>query len=269
MNTVVFCNSRWSRATSSCMSRRISGSSARERLVEEQDLGIVGERAGQADALLHAAGQLVGVALAQPLEADEVEHLAGPRAAARALALPCTSSPKATLSSTRRCGEQAEVLEHHRHLVRGAARAAARRVAPVDVLAVDQDLAGGRLDQAAQAAHERRLARAREPHDDEDLAAATSKQTSRTAATQPVRAQLGAGQVGVGRADDALGVRPEHLPDALGARMDRERPVRSMRCFIVACGSLGRCPSCAPPLIYHPRRGLSMWSQSAVGPRSS
>ena len=39
-----------------------------------------------------------------------------------------------------------------------------------DVLALEQDLAGGRLDEAGDAAHERRLAAAREAHDDEDLA---------------------------------------------------------------------------------------------------
>src|SRR5690606_34501591 len=40
-----------------------------------------------------------------------------------------------------------------------------------DVLAVDDDLPAGRLDQADQAAHERRLAAAGQAHDDEELAA--------------------------------------------------------------------------------------------------
>ena len=39
-----------------------------------------------------------------------------------------------------------------------------------DVVAVEQDLARGGLDQAGHAAHERGLAAAREAHDDEDLA---------------------------------------------------------------------------------------------------
>jgi hypothetical protein len=65
--------------------------------------------------------------------------------------------------------QQGEVLEHHAHLV------------PADldhlffgggkqVPAVEDHLAGGRLDQARHATHERRFARAREAHDDEDLA---------------------------------------------------------------------------------------------------
>ena len=39
-----------------------------------------------------------------------------------------------------------------------------------DVLAVEEDLAGGRLDEPGHAADERRLAAARQAHDDEDLA---------------------------------------------------------------------------------------------------
>ncbi|GAB3843790.1 hypothetical protein GCM10027610_057110 [Dactylosporangium cerinum] len=51
-----------------------------ERLVEEEDLRIDGEGAGQADALLHAAGELVGVQLLAARQPDQVDHLlcAGP-----------------------------------------------------------------------------------------------------------------------------------------------------------------------------------------------
>jgi hypothetical protein len=45
-------------------------------------------------------------------------------------------------------------------------------------------LAGRRLDQARHAADQRRLAGAREPHDDEDLALGTSRLASRTAPTR-------------------------------------------------------------------------------------
>ena len=54
-----------------------------EGLVEQEDLGIVGERAREADALLHAARQLVGVALAEAAETDQVEHVARARVALR------------------------------------------------------------------------------------------------------------------------------------------------------------------------------------------
>ena len=47
-----------------------------ERLVHQQDRRVGGEGAGHADALLLAAGQLVRVALRQPLvEADQGEQL--------------------------------------------------------------------------------------------------------------------------------------------------------------------------------------------------
>ena len=46
-----------------------------EGLVQEKDLGLVGERPRQGHALLLSAGELVGVAVAQSSEADEVEQL--------------------------------------------------------------------------------------------------------------------------------------------------------------------------------------------------
>ena len=49
-----------------------------ERLVEEHDLGIHGEGPGQPDPLLHAARQLVGIAVGVALQPDEVDHRAGP-----------------------------------------------------------------------------------------------------------------------------------------------------------------------------------------------
>ena len=53
--------------------QRVEG---RERLVEEQHRRVAGERAGQADALLHAAGELVGVAA---LEAGRARRGRPPR----------------------------------------------------------------------------------------------------------------------------------------------------------------------------------------------
>ncbi|MNT54264.1 hypothetical protein D3C72_1914110 [compost metagenome] len=61
------------------------------------------------------------------------------------------------------------MLEHHAHLVAADVdhAAFARRK---QVLAIEEDFARCRLDQAGQATHQRRLARTGEPHDDEDLA---------------------------------------------------------------------------------------------------
>jgi hypothetical protein len=50
-------------------------------LVGEQDLGIAGEGAGDADALLLAAGELAGVGLGLVGEADQVEEFQGPAGA--------------------------------------------------------------------------------------------------------------------------------------------------------------------------------------------
>ena len=64
--------------------------------------------------------------------------------------------------------QQREMLEHHAHLVTPdldhLARTGAQQVA-----AVEENLSGGRFDQAREAAHQRRLAGTGKPHDDEDL----------------------------------------------------------------------------------------------------
>src|ERR1700722_10156982 len=45
----------------------------RERLVHQQDVGVGGERARQADALLHAARQLVAVTITPCRQSDQLE----------------------------------------------------------------------------------------------------------------------------------------------------------------------------------------------------
>src|SRR4051812_49150317 len=47
----------------------------RERLVHEQDRGLIGERSRDRDALLHAAGQLPRVVVDEPRQADRLERL--------------------------------------------------------------------------------------------------------------------------------------------------------------------------------------------------
>jgi hypothetical protein len=67
--------------------------------------------------------------------------------------------------------QQPEVLEDHRGAV-AAQFAQARLVHGADVLTVDRERPGGRLDEAREAAYERGLARAGQAHHDEDLALA-------------------------------------------------------------------------------------------------
>ena len=74
-----------------------------ERLVHQQQPRVLGERAGDRDALLHAAGELVGVAVDEVREADELGEL-GDAGGARRRPMPCSSSGSAMLPATVRQG---------------------------------------------------------------------------------------------------------------------------------------------------------------------
>ena len=133
----------------------------RERLVHQQHVGIGGERAGEADALLHAAGQLVRE---MALEAGEPDHLdqrlrdLAPRLARHALEL--EAELDVVLHGAP--GQQPELLEHHRAVGAG----------PGDRLAVHADVAGVRLDQPEQDIEEGALAAAGGADDRQELALA-------------------------------------------------------------------------------------------------
>ena len=53
------------------------GVEIRERLVEQHDLGLVGDRAGERDALTLTAGKIRRVSPGKAGKADEVEHPRG------------------------------------------------------------------------------------------------------------------------------------------------------------------------------------------------
>jgi hypothetical protein len=140
----------------------------REGLVHQEDRRVGGQRARQAHALLHAAGKFVGVAVAPARQAHLRERLVGLREAlflARAREL---QAERGVLAH-RHVRHQRERLEHHADVL-AAQRAQLGVGVFVDVGAVDHDAARGRLDQPVQEAHQRRLARARQAHDHEDLA---------------------------------------------------------------------------------------------------
>ena len=69
-----------------------------ERLVHQQHVGVLGQRAGQRDPLPHAAGQLVRPLVGEAAEPHGVEQLGGPAPAGRPAALPGPAGP------ARRCG---------------------------------------------------------------------------------------------------------------------------------------------------------------------
>ena len=83
-----------------------------ERLVEQHDVGLRGERARHGDALALAARQLARPAIAEvaPARARPAGAPARPRRPARAS--PRSQGTSATLRRTRQCGQQSAVLRH-------------------------------------------------------------------------------------------------------------------------------------------------------------
>ena len=125
-----------------------------ERLVEQQDLGLQHERPGDGDALLLPAGQLRHV-LAQLVfgQVDPPGDIADEAVALGRLLLADAEAEGDVLPHAH-AGEQGIVLEHHADLALVARE-------PGDGLAVDVDLAGGRLDEPRQGAQRGCLSAAR------------------------------------------------------------------------------------------------------------
>src|SRR5439155_13234374 len=87
----------------------------RERLVEEQHTWLDRERAGESHALLHAARELMRVAVGRRSEPDELEQLAD--APATVLLLPSTDlQPELDILARRHVWEQRVRLEDHPHV---------------------------------------------------------------------------------------------------------------------------------------------------------
>ena len=122
----------------------------RERLVHQQHVGMHDQRAGEADALAHAAGQLLGIGGFEAVEADQVDRL---QARACALVARHALRLQAELDVVvhGQPGEQREALEHHRDALGRA----------VDRLAAIADLARGRARQAGDDAQQASTCRSR------------------------------------------------------------------------------------------------------------
>ena len=129
-----------------------------ERLVHAQDLRRDRERARDADALLHAAGQLARIRVLEPGEPDQVHDVLDLRASRRGVEAPRAQR----LADVVGDGEprvQREALEHDRD----------SRVEPDERRAAVAHDTRVRSDQPGEHAHERRLAAARRPEQREDL----------------------------------------------------------------------------------------------------
>ncbi len=131
----------------------------RERLVHQQDFRLHDERAGEADALAHAAGKLLGVGGLEAVEPDRVDGLE--RAFARLDHIDAGGArPDLDIVEHGQPGEQREALEHHRD-------AFGR---PVDRPAVERHRALGRPCQAGNEPQQGRLAAAGTSEQRDDLA---------------------------------------------------------------------------------------------------
>lgn len=112
-----------------------------ERLVEQEDARAQGERAGEGDALLLAAGHLVRVAVSVVGQAHQVEEFGG-ALAPLGRADPAYAQAEGHVVPGVEVREEAVRLEDH-------AGVAAVGRDPGDVLPVDEDLAGVGLFEAA------------------------------------------------------------------------------------------------------------------------
>ena len=143
---------------------RHHGIEAGRRLVEEDELGLERERAGDRGALLHAAGELGGELVGGAVEADELQLRARDRGdrVVREIG-PLLERQRDVLADGQRAEERAG-LEHD----------AERRKTGLEIgeaAAGDVDLAADGLLEPDQEAEQRRLAAAAAAEDREHLAA--------------------------------------------------------------------------------------------------
>ena len=167
MNTVVFRIWRDSAMKRSWSWRRIRGSRALNGSSISR-MWIARQRPGQADALLHAAGQLLRPGLAPFRQLHQLElplRRGDPLVAREAAEL----EAERDIVDHVEVRQQGEILEHHADLLGLSLRMARCDLRP-DVLALDEDAAGGRLDQPVDVPDEGGFAAAGQAHDAEDLA---------------------------------------------------------------------------------------------------
>ena len=146
----------------------ISGSSARGRLVEQHDLRLHRERAGDRHALLLAAGELGGQLVRLVRDADALEQLHRPSLGSRFFSLRTLIGPSVTFSSIVLCANR---LNDWNTMPTSARSSASPLPSSGSSLPSMRDGAAvDRLEPVDRPA-ECRLARAARADDDDDLAA--------------------------------------------------------------------------------------------------
>jgi hypothetical protein len=109
--------------------------------------------------------------------------------------------------------QQPEVLEDHRESM-PSELAETRLIGFPDVLAVEQNLSGGRLDEAGQATDQSGLAAAGEAHHDEDLARPDIEgDVAHGHGSPELRPKLGIREVRIRGSDDLVFPGSERLPE--------------------------------------------------------
>ena len=190
--------------------------------------GLERQRAGDADALALAAGELVRVvAPSAPAQADALEQRGDALAAllaARRCRARCSGSPTISPADMRGIERRVRILEDDLHLP--AVGPQSRLAQARDVLAVKPDAAGGRLDQPQHGAADRRLAAAALADQAERLAA-LDREADAVDRDRPCPA-LRAQQALLDR-EMLLEVRRPRAPAALRARRICRSAIRSPR----------------------------------------
>ena len=135
-----------------------------QRLVEQEDVDVAHQRTTDRHTLALPAGQLRGLAIQQRLD---LQDLGGARHAFLDLRLRHARRLQAErqIAPDRHLRIERVGLEHH-------ADAAILRLLPGDVLALDDDAAGGNVEQACNTVEQGRLAAAGRAQQDEEFAVA-------------------------------------------------------------------------------------------------
>ena len=174
-----------------------------ERLVHQQDVGVLGEGPGERDPLAHAAGQLVRPLVAEPVEVHRLEQRLARGPCARSLrARRAACSARSTLPATVSHGNSADSW----NISAGAA--------------LDVDGAGGRLVEPGDQVEQGALAAARRADEADELAGPTLTSRCRSSA----------GTASLTAAVDLRHVAQRERPaEASGGAAATSRPARSSR----------------------------------------
>jgi hypothetical protein len=149
----------------------------RERLVQQQHLRLDDDRAGQGDALLLPARELVRPPFGVRREADQLEGGVDPRPPGRLVDL-ALDQAEGDVVAHREVRPERIALEHHAHVAQPR-----RLIADVD--AVDQHLPLLLPVEAGDQAQQRRLARARRPSRAKNSPGSTAMLTSFSTSVLP------------------------------------------------------------------------------------